>query len=101
LFFRLSERDDQSFDIFCPQQNEFEEGWCGHYGIINRENPNRFEFRMFAAQKHLLLPALEMADSLFSLAKEVEDITLTCWQNFISKKLKYIHIAEHLKEKLT
>lgn len=96
--FKLSERSRHSM-TFCEQSPETN-AWHGHYSLITKENTNRYEFRLFAAQQHLLLPALEMADSLFSLAQETEVITLGSWTNFINTKTKYKDIAEHVKRRL-
>lgn len=74
--------------------------WGHHYAVINYENANRFEFRLFAARKHLLIPALEMADSLFSLAAQVEKVTMENWTKFVASKLKYADINDLVKKAL-
>jgi hypothetical protein len=109
LALALSERKLSTFNLFAKRrrvtQGMLDVGayhqWYGHYNIINCENPDRFELRMFAAQKHLLLPALEMADSLFSLAKQVDKITTAKWMAFIGSKLKYKDIYNHATACLT
>jgi hypothetical protein len=96
---KLSEREAKSLNTFAQQTKHklFRDAnaygsticWGHHYAVINRENVNRFELRLFAAQKHLLIPALEMADSLFSLAALVDKLTMENWTRFVASKLKY------------
>jgi hypothetical protein len=112
LQLKLSERTKHSFDQYArqvappPTPYQYDPfapprySWSSHYAIINRENHNRYEFRMFHARKHLLLPAIEMAHSLFELATETKTITMENWTSFIKKKLKYQHIADHVRQKL-
>jgi hypothetical protein len=103
LAYKMSERRRDSYEMYSPQrpQSDYHSTysiWGNHYNIINKENSNRFELRLFAAQKHLILPALEMADSLFTLAHDVPSISMENWTNFISSKLKYAHIKEHVRK---
>lgn len=72
--------------------------FSGHYGIINTESPKTFEMRLFAARPHLLIPALEAADSLCRLSEEVDDINLQNWHNFTSQFIKYRGINELIKQ---
>jgi hypothetical protein len=97
---KISQRIPRTFDQFSPQR-PYDNCWGEHYNIINHQNHNRYEFRLFAAQKHLLLPALEMSDSLFTLAREVDAITMDNWTTFINSKAKYKHIAEHVEKVLS
>lgn len=100
----LSERNQETLDQFArsyPTDNSVhEDGWCEHYSVINYENDDRYEFRLFAAQQHLLIPAIEMADSLFEAAEKIETLTFDSWEQFIRSKLKYAAIAAHVKESL-
>src|SRR4051794_38289429 len=83
---KLSERSLDTLNCYARQtkyadqhtaiSNNANYSWKSHYAVINNENNNRYEFRLFAGQKHLLIPALEMADSLFQLARDVEALTM-------------------------
>lgn len=99
-FFKMSKRTSRSFDVNCPSRpngirNMDRLVYLAHYNIINWENPERFEFRLFAAHPTLLLPALEMADSLFKYAHDVDVITMAGWRQYITRFKKYEHIKEH------
>lgn len=98
LLSAMSERCNYSL-VYCRQE-EHEHNWGNHYSIINRENQNRHEFRLFAAQKHLLIPALEMLDSLFAHAQTQDPITVETWHAFTKSKLKYREIYEHTAKAL-
>ncbi|SHH47583.1 hypothetical protein [Bradyrhizobium erythrophlei] len=110
LFFKMSRRTTQSFNTNCPSNpkgNTYWDGraykyvhhepphWNDHYNMINTENRERYEFRLFAAHPTLLLPALEMCDSLFKFADIVDQITFPTWRAYIARFKKYQHIKEH------
>jgi hypothetical protein len=102
-FFKLSKRTRRSFDQNAPShpnvnQNFGRLEYTDHYNIINWQNTERFEFRLFAAHPTLLLPALEMADSLFKYAHDVDTITFDGWRAYINRFKKYEHIKEHCIE---
>lgn len=90
-FFKLSKRTQHNFDCYAPSHPNpsLPRVWTNHYNIINQENSNRYEFRLFAAHPTLLLPALEMCDSLFMLAPEVNEINFTNFRKYITKFSKY------------
>lgn len=99
-FFKLSKRTRPNFDQNCPQRpttlaNMNRQWFSDHYNIINWQNTERFEFRLFSAHPTLLLPALEMADSLFKHAHDVDVITMASWRSYINRFKKYEHIKEH------
>jgi hypothetical protein len=96
---KLSERHPDTFDLYSPQCYN-PDYWQSHYAIINHENSNRFELRLFASRKHLLLPALEMADSLFNLATQVEKVTMEAWTRFVASKLKYADLNALVRKAL-
>jgi hypothetical protein len=113
LFFKISKRTGTSFNLNAPsnpngQSQEYIDAagryalhtttppnWKHHYNIINDENTERFEFRLFAAHPTLLLPALEMMDALFKMAVTDDVITIPTFRAYISKFKKYEHIKDH------
>jgi hypothetical protein len=94
---RISKRSSDQYNTWCRQRPGDENS---HYGVINNENKDRYEFRLFAAHPDLLMPALEMADSLFCSAKMVEELTLDTYRQYIDNKLRYRSIRNHLNEVL-
>lgn len=113
-FFKMSKRTQHSFDVNCPsnpngnRHDTWDEtlrryvpnmsgpaDWRDHYNMINTENPNRFEFRLFAAHPTLMLPALEMCDALFKMAPDYDVITMQNFRTYIGCFKKYEHIKEH------
>lgn len=95
---QISQRANHSFLLFSQRLPQYQ--WHDHYAIINNENSNRYEFRLFAAQPHLMLPALEMADSLFHYARETNNqaITWNGWLRYVRSKKKYQELADHIAQ---
>jgi hypothetical protein len=74
---------------------------CQHYyHILSTRKTMAYELRMFHAQPHLLLPALEFADSTFMLATEAGAITMDKWIKFINRWPRYRSIANHVRNTL-
>jgi hypothetical protein len=118
FLFKLSQRDHLEWSHWCYQPPSFQQwkrGYNWHvsekeakrywetmyfnrtsnkYYIINACNEERFEFRMFAANPDLLIPALEMNNSLFEMAPQVESINIENWTNFLSGKFRFRGIKE-------
>lgn len=69
-----------------------------HYNVLNTDHDNSYEFRLFAAHPKLLLPALEMADSMFCLVREKNEITWNTWLAFIKRWPRYKNIYKRIKE---
>lgn len=97
---KLSERQPDTLDANAQQHPDCPGEQADHYSVLNSKNSNRFEFRLFAAQKHLLIPAIEMADSLFNAARDIEEFTVETWTNYIKSKIKYAELAQHVRSKL-
>lgn len=94
-FFRsLSERTRHMFDHYSPQSSNH---WDHYYGIITNRKYYAYELRLFKAEPYLILPALEMADSLFRMAlQEPETIDLDTYRSFIYKKRRWSHLNDQL-----
>ncbi|WFU14425.1 hypothetical protein [Bradyrhizobium sp. CB3481] len=97
---KISERQPETLDLYAQQHPDCPAKQAERYSVLNTANSNRFEFRLFAAQKHLLIPAIEMADSLFNAARDIEELTVETWTNYINSKVKYVDIAQHVRSKL-
>lgn len=108
--FKLSYRSSNTFKTFAKltdfakynptgQYTLVSDDPSHYYNILSSRKPNCYEFRMFAALPHLLMPALEMADSMFMLVRE-QDITWDSWTNYIKRWPRYRNIWGHVKETL-
>jgi hypothetical protein len=71
-----------------------------YYHILSCRKSFAYELRMFHAQPHLLLPALEFTDSAFMLAKKDGAITMDKWIKFINRWPRYRSIAQHVRSTL-
>lgn len=97
---RISKRGAESLRMWTRQFGDYK-NVGSHYGVINNENYDRYEFRLFAAHPDLLMPALEMADSLFCGAMvSSPEFTLDEYRQYIDNKLRYRNIRNHLNEVL-
>lgn len=90
-FLKISKRDAGQFDQYCTQRDHW------YYGVITDRKEYAYEFRMFAALPDLLLPALEMTDSLFELSRQTERVTLDSWIGFVAGKKRYENIEREIK----
>lgn len=91
----ISGRSRYSWNQYC------EEGRDDHYGVINIRRDN-YEIRVFKAKVHLLIPALEFCDGLFSYAYskgEAFDITVDGLIQYFNRHKKYNGISKVIKEK--
>jgi len=109
-FLKLSERTKYSLDKYARadvrpnvtaetvknrQRTEQTNYLTGHYEIITMESPKTFEIRWFAARPHLMPVALEAADSLFRMGRDVDAITMENWSAYTAGKARYakLHAA--------
>jgi hypothetical protein len=93
---QLSGRREEHFNLFAQSNCES----YHYYNILSTRKSTCFELRMFHAQPHLLLPALEFADSTFMLATEAGAITMDKWIKFINRWPRYRNIAQHVRNTL-
>jgi hypothetical protein len=86
--FKMSKRSKDRWQNFCQQQpSSF---YNQYYGIITSRKVFAFELRMFAAHPNLLIPAMEVADSLFRLAPQLDsDLTFDAWEQFTRNNPRY------------
>lgn len=92
---RISGRRNDSWEEYCCG------GYSDHYGVINYRQDN-YEIRVFKAKPHLLIPALEFADGIFSYAyskTEAFDLTISGLIQYLSKYKKYKNISQLISEK--
>lgn len=97
FLFPISGRTRYSFDEYCGSSN-----WAAHYGIINYRHDN-YEIRVFKAKTHLLIPALEFCDGLFSYAYSKEepfDITVDGLITYFHRHKKYSSICKVIRDSL-
>jgi hypothetical protein len=90
---KLSGRSDSSFNEFCNQNNS-EWDWGMYYGVITSRKSYAYELRLFAAHPDLILPSLEMGDSLFRMAQETDEITMESYRNYLNQP-QYKNLAAH------
>lgn len=105
----LSGRDGPDFEHNCKRRSP---GMYGiHHGIItdrktgiDRLNRDRivgngcFELRMFKAKPELLPVSLQWTDAMYSLAPNVDKITLEHLHNYAIATPKYFKLANHMTE---
>ena len=97
FLFPISGRTRYSFDEYCGSSS-----WSAHYGIINYRTDN-YEIRVFKAKTHLLIPALEFCDGLFSYAYSKDkpfDITVDGLIAYFHRHKKYSGICKVIRDSL-
>lgn len=90
----ISGRSRYSWNNYCEGRR------TEHYGVINQRTDN-YEVRVFKAKVHLLIPALEFCDGLFSYAYSKGtsfDITVDGLIAYFNKHKKYNSISKVIKE---
>jgi hypothetical protein len=92
----LSGRSENSFYKYANPTHDA----TNYYNFLSTRKSQCFELRMFHAQPHLLLPALEFTDSMFELAAQAGAIEMDSWIKFINRWSRYQHIAAHVRSTL-
>lgn len=85
----LSERSESSFSLYSPPRGTNSFNWGRYYGIITTRKTYAYEFRMFKAKPHLLIPACEFIHALFDLAPQVEQLTTNNIKTYIERFDRY------------
>jgi len=94
---QISGRSEYSFNKYANVELEAP----NYYSFISTRKTHAFELRMFHAQPHLLLPALEFTDSMFELADhEAGGITMDSWLRYINRWPRYRSISQHVRHRL-
>lgn len=105
FFKTISNRSANQFKEWCTMSGTHREWgenryqYMSHSAIINTERKATFEIRLFGAQPHALLPAVEMADAVFRMSDKVEGINIENFNNFISKDRRYKELKAHIDER--
>ena len=115
IFRTASGRDIDSWNEFCcfhydddHYDNDNYTFIGEHYHIFNTDKPYAYEFRMFKAEPHLLLPALELADAAVTICRPFGEqginrvgdpfLTMGTMLKFLSSSTKYSHAYGVMKD---
>lgn len=98
FFKKISNRSGTQFEEWAYQYGKtfpWDQAFS-HCAILNVERRTTFELRLFGAQPHVLLPAVEFADALFTGAEQMEEVNIESFMNYVDKTKKYKDISAHI-----
>lgn len=90
-------RDKISYDYIKYNKDDC----TGHHVVINNENRNTVEFRLFrgTTNKITFYACIQLIDNLLSLVKEKQDIVNLTWDEIINYNPEYVELIEYNKKR--